>query len=185
MAEPTTHSEAPAGQNGFPPFQSQNYPSQLVWLTLTFILLYVIMAKVALPRIGAILAQRRRHIADEIAAAQRFKEQSDAAHAAYEKALADARARAQAIAGAMREKQAVAAAETNKRLEAQLHERLAAAEQSIAATRAAAMGNVGTIAADTAAAIVKRLIGKAPAEPEVAAAVGDALKRRGGANARS
>jgi F-type H+-transporting ATPase subunit b len=185
MAVPTTHSEAPAGSGGFPPFQTQNFPSQLFWLVLTFVLLYALMAKVALPRIGAILAQRSRHIADDIAAAQRFKEQSDAAHAAYEKALADARARAQAIASAMREERATAAAETNKRLEAQLHERLAAAEQSIAATRAAAMGNVGTIAADTAAAIVERLIGRAPAEHEVAAAVGDALKRRGAANARS
>jgi F-type H+-transporting ATPase subunit b len=177
MPEPNAHTEAPAGKNAFPPFQTQNYPSQLVWLALTFVLLYVLMSKVALPRIGSILAERSRRIADDIAAAQRFKEQSDAANAAYEKALADARARAQAIASAMREQQAEAAAEINKRLESQLHERLAAAEQSIAATRAAAMGHVGTIAADTAAAIVERLIGKAPAEHEVAAAMGDALKR--------
>jgi len=177
MAEPTAHTEAPAGKHAFPPFQTQNYPSQLVWLALTFVLLYVLMSKVALPRIGSILAERSRHIADDLAAAQRLKEQSDAAHAAYEKALADARARAQGIASAMREQQAAAAQEINKRLESQLHERLAAAEQSIAATRAAAMGNVGAIAADTAAAIVERLIGKVPAEHEIAAAVGDALKR--------
>jgi F-type H+-transporting ATPase subunit b len=106
-----------------------------------------------------------------------FKEQSDAAHAAYEKALADARARAQAIAAETRQRQAAAAEATNKRLEAQLHERLAAAEQSIAATRTAAMDNVGAIARDTASAIVERLIGQAPAEHEVAAALGDALKR--------
>jgi len=177
MAEPTAHSEAPAEHHAFPPFQSQHFPSQLVWLTLSFVLLYVLMARVALPRIGSIFAERSRRIADDLKAAQRFKEQSDAANAAYEKALADARARAQAIASAMREQQAEAAAEINKRLESQLHERLAAAEQSIAATRAAAMGHVGTIAADTAAAIVERLIGKAPAEHEVAAAMGDALKR--------
>jgi F-type H+-transporting ATPase subunit b len=177
MAEPTAHTETPAGQNAFPPFQTQNYPSQLVWLALTFILLYVLMSRVALPRIGSILAERSKRIADDIEAAQRLKERSDAAHAAYEKALADARSRAQGIANATRERQAAAAEETNKRLEAQLHERLAAAEQSIAATRTAAMGNVGSIAADAATAIVERLIGKAPAASDVAAAIGEAVKR--------
>jgi F-type H+-transporting ATPase subunit b len=177
MAEPTAHTAAPAGHPAFPPFQTENFPSQLAWLTVSFVLLYVLMSKVALPRIGAILEERGKRIADDLKAARGFKEQSDAANAAYEKALADARARAQAIVSANRETQAAAAAETNKRLEAQLHERLAAAEQSIAATRTAAMGNVGAIAADTASAIVERLIGKAPAAHDVAAAVGDTLKR--------
>ncbi len=177
MAEPTAHTEAPAGHNAFPPFQTENFPSQLVWLTLTFVLLYVLMSKVALPRIGSILAERSQHIAADLAAAQRLKEQSDAANAAYEAALADARARAQGIASATRERQAAEAEEINKRLEAQLHERLAAAEQSIAATRTAAMASVASIAADTAAAIVERLIGQVPADHEVAAASGDVIKR--------
>ena len=78
------------------------------------------------------------------------------------------------IASATREKQAREAEELHKRLEAQLHERLAAAEQSIARTRTAAMGNVRSIAADAAAAIVERLIGNTPAKHEVDAALGDA-----------
>lgn len=180
MAAPAANTEAPGGHSGFPPFQTENFPSQLVWLTLSFVLLYVLMAKVALPRIGSIIAERSKRIADDIAAAQRLKERSDAAHAAYEKALADARARAQGIANATREQQAAAAEETNKRLEAELHERLAAAEKSITATRAAAMGNVGAIAADAASAIVERLIGKAPPAHEVAAALGDAGSAKGG-----
>ena len=176
MAETNAHTEAPGGHGGFPPFQSENFFSQLVWLGLSFVLLYVLMARVALPRIGSILAARSERIAEDIKSADRFKEEADVAHAAYEKALADARNRAQAIANTTREQQAQAAEETNKRLEAQLHDRLAAAEQSIAATRTAAMGNVGSIAADSAAAIVERLIGKAPATQEVAAAVSDVLK---------
>ena len=174
MAEPTAHSEAPEGHGGFPPFQAQHFPSQLVWLTLTFVLLYVLMSKVALPRIGAILADRNKRISDHLAEAQRLKDQSDAANAAYEKALADARNRAQAIAAATRQKQAAEADEAQKRLEAQLQERLAAAERSITATRTSAMGNVRTIAADTAGAIVQRLIGTSPSEQDVAAAVGEA-----------
>jgi F-type H+-transporting ATPase subunit b len=100
-----------------------------------------------------------------------LKERSNAAHAAYEKALADARARAQGLASATRERQAREAEELHKRLEAQLHERLAAAEQSIARTRTAAMANVHAIAADTASAIVERLIGTAPTDRDVAAAL--------------
>jgi F-type H+-transporting ATPase subunit b len=177
MAEPTAHTET-SGKHAFPPFEAQHFPAQLLWLTLTFILLYVLMSRVALPRIGAILAERRRRITEDLAAARRFKEQSEAANAAYQKSLADARARAQAIANETRQRQAAEAEATNKRLEAQLHEKLAAAEQSIAATRTAAMGNVGSIAAETAAAIVERLIGTAPAERDVAAAVGEVLKPR-------
>ncbi|HMK71327.1 MAG TPA: F0F1 ATP synthase subunit B [Xanthobacteraceae bacterium] len=177
MAESTAHSEAPEGHGGFPPFQAQHFPSQLVWLALTFVLLYVLMSRVALPRIGGIFAERHRHISEDLAAAQRAKEQSEAANAAYQKSLAGARARAQAIANETRQRQAAEAEATNKRLEAELHEKLAAAERSIAATRTAAMANVGSIAAETAAAIVERLIGTAPAERDVAAAVGEVSKR--------
>jgi F-type H+-transporting ATPase subunit b len=177
MAETTAHTEAHSEKHAFPPFEAQHFPSQLFWLALTFILLYVLMARVALPRIGGILAVRSKHIADDLSAAQRFKEQSEAANAAYLKSLADARARAQAMANDTRAQQAAQAEAANKKLEAQLNDKLAAAEQSIAATRGAAMSNVAGIAADTAAAIVERLIGAAPAQSDVAAAVAEVSKR--------
>ncbi len=177
MASPTAHTEAPAEEHAFPPFQSEHFPSQLLWLVLTFLLLYVLMSRIALPRIGSIFAERSKRISDDLAAANRFKEQSEAANAAYQKELADARGRAQAIANETRDKQAAEAAATNKRLEAQLHDKLVAAEQSIAGTRTAAMQNVGTIAAETAVAIVERLIGTTPNPQDVAAAVGDVSKR--------
>jgi F-type H+-transporting ATPase subunit b len=176
MAETTAHSEAPAGHTAFPPFQSEHFPSQLVWLAVSFVLLYVLMSRIALPRIGAILAARSRVVSDDLAAAERLKEQSNAAQAAYEKALADARARAQAIANGTREQQAREAEALHARLEAELHDRLAAAEQSIAKSRGAAMSHVKAIAADTAGAIVERLIGQRPHADEVTAALGDAGK---------
>ena len=177
MAETTAHTEAPGGKPAFPPFESQHFPSQLFWLALTFILLYVLMARIALPRVASIFAARHKRISEDLAAANRFKEQSEAASAAYQKSLADARARAQAIANETREQQAAEAEATNKKLEAQLHGKLAAAEQSIAATRSAAMGNVGSIATETAAAIVERLIGTVPKAQDVAAAIADVSKR--------
>jgi F-type H+-transporting ATPase subunit b len=176
MAETVAHTQVPGEKHTFPPFDSQHFPSQVFWLALSFILLYVLMSRIALPRIGSIFAERSKRISDDLAAANRFKEQSEAANAAYQKSLADARARAQGIAAETREQQAAQAAATNKKLEAQLNEKLAAAEQSIAATRSTAMGNVGSIAADTAAAIVERLIGTTPAAGDVTAAVAEVSK---------
>lgn len=177
MTEPTAHTETSAEEHAFPPFQAQHFPSQLVWLTLTFLLLYALMSKVALPRIALIFAERSKRISDDLAAAQQFKERSEAANTAYQKSLADARARAQGIANETRERQAAEAGAANKRLEAELNEKLAAAERSITATRTAAMANVGSIAAETVSAIVERLIGTAPTEHNVAAALAEVSKR--------
>jgi F-type H+-transporting ATPase subunit b len=179
MAEPahTTSTEVPKGEHGsFPPFNSHTFPSQLVWLVIFFVLLYALMAKWALPQVARIIDNRQKRIADDIAEADRLKAKSDEAVAAYEKALADARARAQTIANETREKQAAAADATRKTLEGELNVKLAEAEKSIAATKQSAMANVRTIAEDAARAIVERLIGSAPGEKAVGDAVADVLK---------
>ena len=180
MAEPHTTSteHVPAGEHkgAFPPFQSQTFASQLVWLVIAFVLLYALMAKWALPRVGRIIESRQKRIADDLADAERLKVQSDEAVAAYEKALADARARAQAIANETREQQQAAADATRKTLEGELNVKLAEAEKSIAATKQAAMANVRAIAEDAARAIIERLIGRASSDKAVAAAVADVLK---------
>jgi F-type H+-transporting ATPase subunit b len=173
----TAHTQSPSEHKGaFPPFDSSTFASQLVWLVITFVVLYALMAKVALPRVSSIIAQRQNRIDEDLAQANAFKVQSDAALAAYEKALADARARAQAIASEMRDKQAAEAEASRKKLEDQLNAKLAEAEKVIAATKQAAMANVLNIAADAAKAIVERLIGTAPADTTVVAGVKDALK---------
>ena len=179
MATTTAHTEVPGhGPKGaFPPFNPQTFASQLVWLALTFVILYVLMAKLALPRITSIIESRQKHIADDLAEAQRLKGESDAAIAAYEKALADARARAQTIANETRERQVAAAEASRKTLENELNVKLAEAEKTIDATKQAAMANVGAIATEAAVAIVQRLIGTTPSDKAVAKAVADALKR--------
>ena len=181
MAEPITTSveHVPASEHdgGFPPFEPQTFASQLVWLAIAFVLLYVLMSRLALPRVASIIEDRQKRIADDLADAERLKQESDAAVAAYEKALADARARAQTIANETREKQLAQADATRKTLEAGLNAKLAEAEKSIAATKQAAMANVRTIAEDAARAIIERLIGTAPSDKAVAEAVADVLKR--------
>src|SRR5215470_13071086 len=145
----------PASEHGskFPPFDAQTFASQLFWLALIFIALYLLMSRIALPRIGAILEQRRNRIEGDLGEAQRLKGESDAAIAAHEKALADARGRAQVVANETREKAAAAAEARRKDVDAKLNSRIAEAEKTIATTRTAAMTNVHGIATDAAAAI--------------------------------
>ena len=173
----TEHIPASEHGKGFPPFDATTFASQLLWLALTFVALYLLMARVALPRVGAIIESRQKRIAGDLAEAQGFKDRSDAAIAAYEKALAEARGNAQALANEARVKHAAAAEANRKALDAKLNAHIAEAEKTIAASRDAAMTNVRGIATEAASAIVERLIGAAPAASDVSAAVGNVLKR--------
>ena len=178
-AQPVGAVEVPASEHGrgFPPFDSQTFPSQLFWLAIAFIALYLLMSRIALPRIGSILEARRKRVEDDLAEAQRFKDGSDAAIAAHEKALAEARGRAQALANETRANAAAAAEARRKEVDAKLHAHIAEAEKTIAEKRAAAMSNVRNIAGEAAGAIVERLTGISPASEEVAQAISQALKR--------
>jgi F-type H+-transporting ATPase subunit b len=172
-----THTEVPGGgRPQFPPFNKEHFASQIVWFAIFFVALYLIIARLAIPRIGGIIAARQDRVAGDLAEANRLKEQSDAALKAYETSLAEARIRAQTLANETRDKLNAEAEEARRKLEGELNARLAKAEQTIAATKTAAMANVHGIAVETAAAIVTRLIGTAPAGNTVAAAVTDVLK---------
>jgi F-type H+-transporting ATPase subunit b len=174
----TAHTEAAGGHKApFPPFQSETFASQLFWLAIAFAALYLLASRLVLPRVGGIIDARANKIEGDLAEAQRFKAEADAANAAYEKALADARSRAQALANATREKQMAEAEKKRKALEQQLDAKLGEAEKTIATTKASAMTNVRTIAAEVAAAIVKRVTGTEPSGQAVTAAISDALKR--------
>jgi F-type H+-transporting ATPase subunit b len=178
MPETNAHTQAPGGpKEAFPPFQVETFASQLFWLALTFIGLYLLMAKVALPRIAGILESRRRHIGDDLAAAENLKQQSAAALAAYERALADARDRAHAIASETHHQLMNEVEARRRALEEKLNAQLAEAETAIAATKTAAMANVHAIAVDAAAAIVAHLIGTTPAAKSIDKAVDEVLKR--------
>ena len=170
------HTETP-GKKPFPPFEPETFASQLFWLVIAFGLLYVMMAKLVLPRIGGIIDARKNSVDGDLAQAARHRKDADAALAAYEQSLSEARNRAQAVANETRDRLNAQSEKARQELEAKLNVKLADAERTIATTRNAAMANVKTIAADAAAAIVQRLTGTAPAASSVESAVADALKR--------
>ena len=171
------HTEAEGGHGGgFPPFESSTFASQLVSLLIAFVALYLIVSRIALPRVGAVIDARHNKIEGDLAEAQKLKDESEAALKAYESDLASARSKAQAIGAETREKLNAVSEAERKTLEDKLAGKLADAEKTIAATRATAMSNVRGIAADAASAIVQRLTGTAPDGNVVASAVDASLK---------
>lgn len=159
--ELTTGTEVPADahSNSFPPFDSATFESQIVWLVLSFVALYLLMSRVALPRIATVLEERRDRIADDLDQAAQFKRQTEEAIEAYEKALAEARAKAQGIAQETRDRLKDETERQRLDIEARLAEKIADAEKKIATTRDSALQNVRTVAVDVADAIVGRLLG--------------------------
>ncbi len=159
----TTSTEAQGGEEhhgAFPPFDPSTFGSQLLWLAITFAALYVLMAKVALPRIGEILEVRHDRIEGDLAEADRLRQKTDQAIADYEAALAEARKNAQAIAEATRAEIKHETEDSRTRVQLELDGRVSAAEASIQATKTEALTNVDEIAAQTAVAIVSSIAGK-------------------------
>jgi F-type H+-transporting ATPase subunit b len=180
----TTQTEV--GQDGgahsnFPPFDPSTFASQLVWLAIAFGFLYWYMSKRGLPQLGGVIDERKAQIARDLDDATAMQQRADAAAAAHEKTLAEARAKAQALAQAARDAAATDAQAKRQALEDELAAKLAAAEREIGATRVQAMASVAEVARDAAGAIVERLGGRAADPAAVAAAVRSVEQIRGAA----
>lgn len=170
----TTGTEAPGGNAGFPPFNPDTFAPQLVWLAITFGLLYFVMSRIALPRIADVLDERANRIKRDLDAAERLKIETDKAIASYEDALGQAKAKANQIAGDTRSRLSAETDSEKKSIEGQLNVKLAEAETRIVAMKQKALASIDTIAADTATAIVDRIAGTPPSADEVRRALAPA-----------
>jgi F-type H+-transporting ATPase subunit b len=153
---------AEAGQSsgGLPQLNVNDFAPQLIWLAAMFGLLYIIMSKVALPRVGEVLTERRDRIARDLEAAGKLKADTDKALSDYEQALTEARGKASAMAKDTRDLLSAETEAEKAKIEAQLSAKLQDAETRIADTKAKALLSVNDIAADTASAIVGKLLGQ-------------------------
>ena len=156
---------------GMPQLDISTFAPQIVWLVITFTALYLLMARVALPRIGTVIEHRRDRIASDLDAAARLKEETDEVIAAYEAELAEARGRAHHIAAETREKLNGELAEERAEVEARLAKKTAEAEKGISDTKAKAMAEVDRAAADAAAEIITSLTGLKPTKAEIDEAI--------------
>ena len=168
MATETQGAEEAAG--GLPQLDFSTFPNQIFWLVVTLVAIYLILTKVALPRIENVLAERSGTITNDIAMAEELKLKAEEAEAAYDKALADARTEAQRIIGeAKAEMQAELDAATAE-ADAQIAAQAAESEARIAEVRAGALEAVREVAKDAAGEIV-RALGSTADDAAIAAAV--------------
>ena len=167
----TEGTAAEGGHGGFPPMDAHTFPSQIFWLVIFFGLLYLLMSKVALPKMAAVLDKRHKAIEGDLAKASALKHETEAAIQHYEKSLADARAKAQGIATETRSKIADEIEAERSALEKTLSSKLAEADSRISATKAKAMQDVHEVAAETAAEIVSELTGHKVSKEHAAKAI--------------
>ncbi len=159
------------GATGMPQLDFETWPSQIFWLVIALVVLYFLMSRIALPRIGSVIEERHDAIESDLDRAADYTRQAEEAEAAYELALQEARSKAQEIAAETR-------AEIQKKVDAamaeaesRISERTAVSEARIAEIRDEAAASVEAVAADTAAALVEQMLPGSADDAEVRAAV--------------
>ena len=174
MADQTTTAttEAPKKEGGFPPFDTSTFPTQFFWLAVTFAVMFVVLWRLAGPKINAAITNRRGAINGAIAEAAKARAEAESAQAGYESALTSARTKANALAEETRQSLNAEIAKAKADADAQASQSMHDADARIAATRETAKAAVGAAARDAAISIVERLTGDVVSADEAAKAVG-------------
>ncbi len=170
---PESHGEGAeyAAEATFPPFDPTYFASQIFWVAITFTLLYFVLSRFILPRIGGAIEERKDKIADNLDAAAQMKAQADETVEAYEKELAEARTRAQSVAAEARAEVDKEIAEATREADTELEAKLADSEARIQAARESALAEVRTIASSAAATAAEHLAGLTVSEADADKAV--------------
>lgn len=162
-----------------PQLDISTYASQLFWLVVCFGVLYVLLSRLALPRIATALEERRDRIADELDQAAQLKSQSEEVLAAYEALLAESRERAHALSQETRHKLQQEAEAQRQKIDAELREKVADAEARIKDSRAQAREQLQGVSSELAGLILQRLVGTSVPQQQIDESVAKALKHRG------
>ena len=168
--------EPHGGGGGMPQLDPTSFPSQIFWLIVSFLILFLLMWKVALPRVGEVIEQRQQKVSADLERAEKLKEEVDQIAAGYEKLLADARADANEE---IRKAQDRIKADQDKKLErhdTELTTMLSEAEKRIDDARTAALAEIREVASEAATAAVAKLVGKAPTKKAIDGALDSAGK---------
>ncbi|MDK3020260.1 F0F1 ATP synthase subunit B' [Pseudodonghicola flavimaris] len=166
---------AAQGGVGMPQLDFSTFPNQVFWLAVTLVVIYLVLSRVALPRIGGILAERTGTITNDLAAAEDLKAKAVEAEEAYNQALADARSEAQRIAAEARAEIQADLDDAIAKADAEIAAKTAESEKAIAEIRAGALESIQTVAKDTTAEIVGAL-GFQADDAAVAGAIADRMK---------
>jgi F-type H+-transporting ATPase subunit b len=161
-----------------PQLEVSTFMPQLVWLAITFVLLYALMSTVGLPRVSGVIDARRRRVDDDLSEAAQLKSQAEAVLAAYQATLAQARADAQAAVKETTDRMAAEAAERQRQLGEALARQTAEAERQIAAAKQRALAELPAIATEVARSVTEKVMGSAADATHLAGAVEHAIAER-------
>jgi len=161
-----------------PQLEVSTFVPQLFWLAITFVILYLLMKGIGLPRVGSAIEARRRQVDDDLARAAQLKSEAEAVLAAHQETLAKARADAQAAVKETTDRMAAEAAERQRQLSESLARQIAEAERQIAAAKERALSEMPTVVAEVARSVTEKVTGAAPDPAGLAAAVEHALAER-------
>lgn len=159
-----------------PQLDTSTWPPQLIWLAITFFALYFIVSRVIIPRTGGVIHKRKSTIEGDLASAQRLKSETEAAMQAHEAALAEARGKANGIAQANRAALTAEMDAERAKIDGELAAKIAAAEKTIAASKAKTLADVKAVASDIAHSIVGELTGAKITKKAAAEAVAKIAK---------
>jgi F-type H+-transporting ATPase subunit b len=163
-----------------PQLDVSTFVPQLFWLAVTFGLLLLLMTRVGLPRVGGLIEARRRRVDEDLARAAELKTEAEAALAAYQQALAKARADAQAAVKETTDRIAAETAERQRQLSESLARQTVEAERQITAAKQRALAEMPEIATEVARSVAEKLTGLEADAVSVAAAVNRAVADRAG-----
>ncbi|MBT3238586.1 MAG: F0F1 ATP synthase subunit B' [Rhodospirillaceae bacterium] len=169
---------SPALAAGLPQLDIATFTPQLVWLAITFVVLYLLMSRIALPRIGQVIEERQHRIEDNLAKAETLRADAAEAEASYEAALAKARADAHSVMVEVHDQVASEAAAKLADLSAKLDDNLKQAEDRLVQEKEKALESLGEIATEVTRALTEQLTGGDVSDKDISKAVGTALEAR-------
>lgn len=170
-----TSTATEAATPGMPQLDFSTFGNQIFWLVVTLVVIYLILSRVALPRIAGVLAERSGTISNDLAAAEELKAKAVAAEKAYNQALSDARAEAAKIVASTKADMNAELDAAIAKADAEISQKTAESEKVISEIRATALESVEEVAKNTAMALVSALGGKEDAKT-IDAAVSNEMK---------
>ncbi len=162
-----------------PQLDPSSFASQLFWLTVTFVALYLILARFVLPRIHAVLENRKSRLDSDLGTAARLKEEAESAKTGYEESLKQAKSQSISLIAAAQQEIAQESQKQSSALDKELAKKMADADTAIASSRKAALDHLIPITSELTVAIVESLVRHRPNGKQVEQLVGEIAKQKG------
>ena len=166
-----------AESGGMPQLNPEFWISQIFWLTLTFGILYVVLSKLILPKISANLELRKSQIQENIEAAEKQRESSEAKLKEYDNIISKSKLEANNIFKEAREKVLKEINNKKETLDKQVDEEIKKVEQEINSLRKGASVKINKIAIETTSELIIKLIGTEVNNSSISAIVDDLSKK--------